>query len=227
MSPIRVFLVDAQEVSREGLSRLIEERSGYQVVGTSEGGIVGIEKICETKPDIVITDTNIVVGFTSYDIQLASKQIGTISPNTRVIIFTNSVDDRSMFVALRLGARAYLNKDTQVDNFIDTISRVHQGEVIVSAPMATTLLREFSKVEDQRLHGTKHTFGLSKREKEALELLTEGKTNKEIADILVIHTNTVKSHLSSIMQKLEVHNRQQAASKAMKLGIVKDVRIQQ
>lgn len=218
MHSIKVLLVHRKELVREGLSRILTDQPGIELVGTSCGGREGIQLMYQLEPDIVIAHTDVA----DFDLTVeAGQYIGEKLPNTRVILLTDSTEERALFLALKLGARAYLSDDISVDKLATSIRRIYEGEVIISPPLARRLLQEFSLKEDikRESHPKDHT-DLTKREIEVLNLVAEGKTNREIADDLFITENTVKVHMRSIMDKLHVRNRQQAVRLAIQKGIV-------
>ena len=190
------------------------------MVGTSAGGLEGIEKAGELKPDVVLLDTEI----SECDFIEALRSITQLLPETRIIILTHSEEDRALFSALRVGAKGYISKDIGVEDLVRAIEGVHGGEVIISAPMAARMLEEFTLLEERKeaVQG-KHELGLSKRETEVLTLVAKGASNREIASVLFISENTAKVHLSRILEKLHVRNRQQAVVLARDQGAIPKV----
>jgi len=145
-----------------------------------------------------------------------------VPPQTKIMVLTHAKQESTLFRALKLGARAYLTKHIGVDDLISSIHRVHAGEVIISAPMAAKMLNEFASLEDKKdAQQADQETNLSKRELEVLQLVAGGTTNKEVAEALFISENTVKGHLSRILEKMNVRNRQQAVVMAMEKGIIK------
>jgi len=218
MQSIRVLVVHRKELVREGLSRILADQPGIELVGTSCGGRDGIQIMQQLEPDIVIAHTDVA----DFDLTVeAGQYIGEKLPNTRIILLTDSTEERSLFLALKLGACAYLSDDISVDKLTASIRRIYEGEVIISPPLARRLLQEFSMRQDvKRKSYPKDHTDLTKREIEVLNLVAEGRTNREIADALFITENTAKVHMRSIMDKLHVRNRQQAVRLATQKGIV-------
>lgn len=170
------------------------------------------------EPDIIIAHTDVA----DFNLTIeAGQYIAEKLPSARVILLTDSTEERSLFLALKLGARAYLADDISVDKLTTAIKGVYEGEVIISPPLAKRLLQEFSLREDikRESHTGDHT-DLTRREIEVLNQVAEGKTNRQIADALFITENTAKVHMRSIMDKLHVRNRQQAVRLATQKGIV-------
>ncbi|MFO8101181.1 MAG: response regulator transcription factor [Dehalococcoidia bacterium] len=219
MSSIRVVLVHRKELVREGLSRILAEQPGIETAGLCEGGAEGLRMIRQVDPDVIIAHTDVA----DFDLTLeAGQYFAERLPNTRIILLTDSTEERALFLALRLGARAYLSDDISIEKLIDAIWRIYEGEVIISAPLARKLLQEFSGKDDVRFEPQlkDHDTELTKREVEVLHLVAEGRTNREIADTLFITENTAKVHMRNIMDKLHVRNRQQAVRLATRKGIV-------
>ncbi len=218
MQSIRVFLVHRKELIREGLSRILAEQSGIELVGVSSGGREGLKLMHQLEPDIVIADTDVA----DFDLTVeAGQYISEKLPDTRVVLLTDSNEERSLLLALKLGARAYLSDDISVTKLTNAIRGIYEGEVIISPPFARRLLQEFTLKEDikRESHAKDHT-DLTRREIEVLNLVAEGMTNRELADALFITENTAKVHMRSIMDKLHVRNRQQAVHLATQKGIV-------
>ncbi len=217
ISKITVMLVDRREILREGLAAILEHAPGIEVVARFASGRDAIDSVKKVRPDIVITEADM-----PEDVYVElTHRIGEIPDETKIIVLTHAKKESALFRALRLGARAYLTKHISVDDLISTIYRVHAGEVIISAPMAAKLLDEFALLEDKKdIQQQDQAFNLSKREMEVLQLVSEGTTNKEVADALFISENTVKGHLSRILEKMNARNRQQAVAMAMEKGLI-------
>jgi len=216
-SRITVMLVDRRELFREGLAAILERDPEIEIIARFGSGREAMNKVSTIQPDIVITEADM-----PEDVYTELRgRIREIPPETRIIVLTHTTKDFALFRALRLGARAYLTKHIGVDDLLRTIHRVYAGEVIISPPMAAKLLDEFVLLEEQRdaVQPDQET-NLSKREIEVLQLVAGGTTNKEVADALFISENTVKGHLSRILEKMNARNRQQAVALAMEKGII-------
>lgn len=220
MGKIKVMLVDKRELFRVGLAKILEANPNIEVVGTYSSGLEGAEKASMLKPDIVLLDTeDAVIPKCAYVEPI--RRLRELLPETQTIILTHSIKDCDLFSALKAGAKAYITKDVEVEDLVSTIVRVYRGEVIISPPMAAKLLEEFAQLERRKeAVPEKHDAGLSPRETEVLAWVAKGATNREIASTLFISEYTVKVHLSRILEKLHVRNRQQAAALAIEKGIV-------
>ena len=215
---IKIVLVDRREILREGLTAILERDPDIEVIAKFSSGKEAMEQVGILNPDIVITEADM-----PEDIYLElTHRIKELPPQTKIIVLTHAKQESALFRALKLGARAYLTKHIGVDDLISSIHRVHAGEVIISAPMAAKMLDEFVLMEEKKDTSlADQETNLSKRELEVLQLVAGGTTNKEVAEELFISENTVKGHLSRILEKMNVRNRQQAVVMAMEKGIIK------
>ena len=217
MEKIKVLLMDRREIFRQGLALILEREPNIQVVFTCSSAQEGIKRASELKPDIVFLDTEV----SDYDCVEATRRVCELSPETRIIILTHSEEYHDPLSALRVGARAYVSKNIEVEELVRIIAGVYDGEVIISPPMAEKILEEFSRsVQPKEVMPADDSFSLSPREKEVLNLLTKGASNRQLANALCITENTVKVHLRKIMGKLHVRSRHQAAYLAVDRGIV-------
>jgi len=213
----RILIADKREIFREGLFKILEDQAQFEVVDRCSNGFECVDRAKALKPDIVILDTDI------QDCNFLEAIAGTryVSPQSRIVMLTHSEKDQDLFSSLKLGASAYLTKDIEVHDLVHSISRINAGEVIITPPMADNMLREFANLEGMKeATFTDKDYGLSKREVEVLSLVAVGKTNREIAEQLFISENTVKVHLSTILEKMHVRNRQEAAILAIEKGFI-------
>lgn len=215
---IKVMLVDRREILREGLTVILERDPDIEVVAKFSSGTEAIDSVSSIRPDIVITEADMPE---EVYVEL-TRRIKEVPPETKIIVLTHAKQESALFRALRLGARAYLSKHIGVDDLISSVHRVHAGEVIISAPMAARMLDELVLLEERKdPEPADQETNLSKRELEVLQLVAGGTTNKEVAEALFISENTVKGHLSRILEKMNARNRQQAVVIAMEKGIIK------
>lgn len=213
MSQIRVLLVDDHTLLRQGLRNMLELNPNIQVVGEARDGEEALAKTAEVSPDIVLMD----ITLPGTDGIEATRKIKEHYPKVDVIVLTMHVDDYHAFEAIRAGASGYLTKSVTQDELVKAIETVRAGEASVDPAIAKKMLREFA----HSLEGKSKAFGLSPREREVLLQLCQGASNKEIAERLVISQKTVKSHLKSIFNKLDVNDRTQAVAFALREGIIK------
>jgi DNA-binding NarL/FixJ family response regulator len=197
----RVLLADDHIVMRTGLRVLLERQSNLEVVGESANGRETIELAASLKPDVVVMD----VGMPSLNGIEATKAIVTQRPVTAVIVLSMHADESYVMRALKAGARAYLLKDSAAADLISAIEAVSQGKSFFSPKVSRILAEDYVRVLKQK--GAVDTYDLlTSREQEILQLLAEGKANKEVASTLNISPYTVETHRSHILQKLNLHN---------------------
>ncbi len=214
MSQTKVFLVDNQEIFREGLARLLQEQPAIRLVSQCRNSEQIADKVRDAKPDVLLIDADIS------DLKSAEslKTIVRVSPETRIVIFTENREKSQFLNALQIGVRGYLSKNVPIDELISSLSLIARGEIVISPAFSRQFL--FSVFQNQfdpvRLA---ERPSLSGREIEVLRLVTGGATNREIADQLFIAENTVKVHLKKMLEKLQLRNRQQLAAYAVRQGL--------
>ncbi len=214
MEPIRILLADDHSIFREGLAHILAKRKEFHVVGQAKNGNDAFHKAEELKPDLVLMDIYMPGG----DGLEATRRITAALPSTKVVILTVSEEDNNLFQAIKCGAAGYLLKETELDQLYEMLLGIFRGEAPISRATAAKIVNEFGKRARQSDVGT-HEEQLSSREQEVLQLLTQGMTNKQIAAKLGIVEGTVKSHLKSILAKLHLANRVEAAAMAIKKGL--------
>jgi len=218
MKPTRVLVVDDHTLFRRGIAAVLSNQEDMEVVGEASDGVEAIEKAKEIVPDVILMDLNMPRCSGLEAIQALQAEM----PQVGVLVLTVSEMEADLFASVKFGARGYLLKKTEPEELIHAILHIARGEVIISPLMATKLLTEFKDltagVEKEPVEEA--NAGLSPREGEVLHLVAQGATNKEIADSLFISENTVKTHLKSIMEKLHLANRSQAAAYAIQKGLV-------
>ena len=220
MDTVKVLVVDDHTLFRRGITAVLANQEGLEVVGEALDGLEAIEKTKEIAPDVVLMDLNMPRCSGLEAIQALQTEM----PQVNVLVLTVSDKEADLFAAVKFGARGYILKNTEPEELIHAILHIAQGGVIVSPLMATKLLTEFKDlsagVERESIPGT--DAALSPREGEVLQLVAQGASNKKIADSLFISENTVKTHLRNIMEKLHLANRSQAAAYAVRRGLVPD-----
>lgn len=219
MEKIRIVLASNQELWWEGLLLLLRERAkDIEVLAICYDGIDTINKATQLQPDMVLLDEEIKGG----DCGEVAQRINELHFEIKIIIVIKPYKDISLSTSFKARAKAYIDKDityTELENCIHQVAK--GGVVVISRLVAQKLLDQVASYGGTMRARVEYDVGLSKREKEVLTLLTKkGITNKEIADFLQITENTVKAHLSSILEKMKVRNRQQAAIQARESGIV-------
>jgi len=210
MTTIRILLVEDQTLMRQGLKTILDLEPGLRVIGEAHDGETGVRFALALRPDVVLMD----VQMPNVNGVEATAQLCREWPQARVIILTTFDRDDYVYQGIRAGALGYLLKDTPADKLIETIRRVHAGEVFIQPEIASRALREMMRPT------TATVEPLSEREREVLVLLAQGASNKDIAEKLFITEGTVKNHVSNILAKLRAENRTQAADIARRRGLV-------
>jgi DNA-binding NarL/FixJ family response regulator len=221
MEPVKVLVVDDHSLFRRGIVSVLQAERGIEVVGEASDGLEAIERAESLSPDVILMD----IQMPRCNGLEATRTIRERMPQTEILILTVSDKEAHLFEAIKFGAKGYLLKNAEPGELVKAIFHIARGEAIVSPEMASRLLGEFAtsrKQEDRRGHAPE--LAPSEREKEVLQLVAEGKTNREIAEALFISENTVKTHLKNILDKLHLKNRSQAAAYATRLGLVPEVK---
>jgi len=222
MAPVRILLVDDQLLFRKGLRALLEDQEDMEVVGEAADGAQAVERVRAAKPDVVLMDIHMPV---CNGIE-ATRLVKSEWPETKIIALTVSDEDEDLFEAIKSGASGYLLKDLRPEELFDLVRGVLRGETPISPAVAGKLLSEFRR---RPWKDPSETAGwdLTRRELEVLQLVTEGLSNAEIAARLFIVEGTVKNHLHNILEKLHLENRLQAATYAIREGLVQPPRKQE
>ena len=219
MEPIKVLVVDDHTLFRRGIADILTKEEGVEVAGEASDGLEAIEKAKKIAPDVVLMDLNMPRCSGLDAIQALQAEM----PQVNVLVLTVSETEADLFAAVKFGATGYLLKNAEPEELVGAILHVARGGVVISPVMAAKLLTEFQGLtaRAERESIDRADTRLSSREVEVLQLVAEGATNKEIGDSLFISENTVRAHLSSILEKLHLANRAQAASFAVEKGLVK------
>jgi RNA polymerase sigma factor (sigma-70 family) len=216
--PLRVLLVDDHVLFRKGVEAVLATRPEYEVVGEASNGNEAIEMARQTRPEVILMD----ISMPECNGLEATCRIKREMPHVKILILTVSEVEQDLFAAIQCGAQGYLVKNLKAHSLFDTLDALTRGETPLSAVMATKILHEFQKPPDTRAQVPEAIEPLTPRETEVLELIVAGRSNKEIAEALVISVSTVKNHLRNILEKLHLSNRIQAAVYAVRQGLVDD-----
>jgi two-component system response regulator NreC len=215
MKKLRILLADDHTVMRAGLRALLESRPDFEVVAETENGRQAVELSTSLMPDVVVMDVCMPI-LNGID---ATKQIVNQSPKTEVVILSMHTDESYVMRALQAGARAYLLKDSAAGDLMGAIAAVSNGKSFFSPKVSRILAEDYVRVLKQK--GSVDSYDLlTSREREILQLLAEGKTNKEVAADLNISLYTVEAHRSHIFQKLDLHNSAELVLYAVRKGII-------
>jgi DNA-binding NarL/FixJ family response regulator len=218
MDAIKVLVVDDHALFRRGIIDVLSHQANLKVVGEAIDGLEAIQKAEETRPDVILMDLNMP----HCNGLEATQALQAKMPQVNILVLTVSDSEADLFAAMKFGAKGYILKNTEPDELVSAILHIAQGGAIISPLMATKLLTEFKDLGINVADDTAREphARLSPRELEVLKLVAQGATNREIADSLFISENTVKTHLSNIMEKLHLANRSQAAAYAVRRGLV-------
>ncbi len=216
MTPLRVLIVDDDDLMRAGLRAVLSSDETVDVVAEAANGYEAVERIRRIQPDVVLMD----VRMPNMDGIAATRKITSAVPLTKVLILTTFEDDEYVFGALSAGASGFLLKRTQPEQLIAAIHTVAAGDSLLSPSVTRTVIDRMARhprpdpAADRRLHQ------LTPREREVLKLVARGLSNAEIADILVVEESTIKTHMKRILAKLDLRDRVQAVVMAYETGMV-------
>ena len=210
---IKILIADDHPVVREGLSAMLSKEKEIQVVGEAENGTEAIRKARELEPDIILMDLRMP----EVDGVEAMRQIRVKNPDMKFIVLTTYDNDEYIFKGIEAGARAYLLKDAPREELFKAIRAVYKGESLIQPAVAGKVLDRFAELSRE----AQSLDALSDRELEVLKLMAKGAANKAIANNLSITESTVKTHIQTIFQKLEVGDRTEAVTQAIKKGLIR------
>jgi DNA-binding NarL/FixJ family response regulator len=211
----RILVADDHGIIRKGLKLLLERVPGMQVVGEAGDGREAVRLASELHPDVVIMDIAMPL-LNGID---ATTQILREDPQIGVIILSMHADESYVMRALNAGAKGYLLKDSADDDLPNAVRTVAEGKPFFSPAIAQTLLEDYVRL--MREHGVQDSYDLlTEREREVLQLLAEGKSNKEVATVLGLSPYTVESHRNNLMQKLNLHNTADIVLYAVRKSII-------
>ncbi len=209
MTKQRIVLVDDHEVVRLGLKALLERHPHFEVVGEAGSAREAMEQVAALEPDVVVMDIRLP-GVSGIE---ACEEIVNRYPDVKVIMLTSYAEDEMLFSAIRAGASGYILKQIGSDDLIKALEAVGRGEALLDPAVTQRVFQEVRRaVKEEEASAFAH---LSQQEKHVLLLVSEGKTNREIAKSLFLGEGTVRNYVSSILSKLGVNNRAEAAAYAV------------
>jgi len=206
--PIRVFLLDDHEIVRRGIRELLESEGDIVVVGESGSALEAAHRIPALRPDVAVLDGRLPDG-SGVDV---CRDVRSVDPSIKALILTSYDDDDALFAAIMGGASGYLLKQVRGNDLVDSVRRVAAGQSMLDPAMTTQVLERLRSgpAQDRELDG------LTAQEQKILELIGEGLTNRQIAERLYLAEKTVKNYVSSLLAKLGLSSRTQAAIFATK-----------
>jgi NarL family two-component system response regulator LiaR len=211
---IKVLIVDDHRVVRQGLRTFLELHDDIVVVGEAGDGVTAVEMVRQFEPDVVLMD----LVMPRLDGIAATRQLRSSGSPAKVIALTSFTEDDKVFPAIQAGASSYLLKDVSPDDLVEAVRAVHRGEARLHPAIAQRLMDQVA-----RQAGPDHeplADDLTEREREVVRLVAQGRSNAEIAQALFISDKTVKTHMSHILSKLDLHDRTQLAIYAIEHGLV-------
>jgi len=215
VAAIRVLLADDHGIVRKGLRSAIESEGGYEVVAEASNGREAVQLAQQLKPDIAIMD----IAMPQLNGIDATEQIMKLSPSTKVIVLSMHADESYVIRALAVEARGYLLKDSAEVDLLPALRSVMQGRPYLSPKVTQVLLEDYMRYLRQR--GLQDTYDLlTAREKQVLQLLAEGNSNKDVANLLNLGLSTVDTHRTNLMQKLNLHSTAEVVLYAVRKRII-------
>lgn len=214
MDKIRILIADDHTIVRDGIRSLFEDEADLEVIGEAEDGRSAVQLTKQLEPDVVIMD----IAMPLLNGLEATRQIKRDRSDVKVLVLTMHDNEEYIRQVLASGAAGYVLKDTAAKELIRAIRAVYHGESILSPAITRLVIEDYLRWGDTKTKDA--TNGLTSREREVLQLIAEGYTNKEIADILSISIKTVQAHRSNLMSKLDLHDRGQLIKYAIQKKII-------
>ena len=214
MKKIRILLVDDHTILREGIRSLLETQAEFEVVAEAGDGRQAVDLVRQLKPDVVVMD----IAMPLLNGIHATEQIRRETRCTHILILSQHESEDYIRRALAAGASGFLLKDTNSNELINAIRAVHRGESILSPAVTRLVIEDYLRWGDIRPEEASN--GLTPRESEILQLIAEGNTNKQIAEILCISIKTVQAHRSNLMSKLDLHDKSELIKYAIQKKII-------
>jgi NarL family two-component system response regulator LiaR len=211
MKRIRILVVEDQNVVRDGLIAILSFQTDMEVVGEAGDGIEAVELARKTRPDVVLLDMRMP----RQDGLTTIPKLRVILPDVKILVLSSFQESDMVYKAIKAGAQGYMLKDTSRAQLVQSIRDVANGQASIHPSIAMKVIHEFDHPSESTL--TNQT--LTRRELEALRLIARGLSNQEIATTLVVHERTIAKYVSSILNKLHVANRTQAALYAIREGL--------
>jgi two-component system response regulator NreC len=215
MKKVKLLVADDHKIFRQGIKKLLEEEPDLQVVGEAADGREAVKKATELKPDVILMD----IAMANLNGLEATKQIKKVLPSVKVIVVTMHKNEEYILQSFQAGASGFILKEGAVEELVSAIRSIHQDKSFLSPTISKTLIDAYlRKMETGK---TETPFDLlTDREREVLQLIAEGYTNREVAKSLFISVKTVEAHRAHIMQKLNIHDIAKLVKYAIQKGLV-------
>ena len=213
MQPTKVLIVDDHALFRQGVRNTIEREEEFEVVGEAENGMEALAKARELKPDLILMDISMPHCNGLEAVSAIKREL----PGVKIIMLTVHDEDENLFEAIKRGAEGFLSKKVRGKALLDSLRGVMRGEAAISRRIVAKILEEFARLAE--IEAGHIASELTSREKEVLQKISEGLSNREIGLSLCISENTVKAHVASILRKLHLRTRSEAAAYARRWGL--------
>ena len=215
MTGLRIVLADDHTIVRQGVRKILEEHPDWEVVGEAANGRDAVRLAVDLEPDIAVLD----IGMPLLNGIEATRQIARRAAGVSVVILSMYSDEAYITQVLQAGARGYLLKDSADEDLIRALTAVAQGKSFFSPAVAKVMLDDYVRQMADRGIADRYE-SLSEREREIFQLIAEGRSNKEIADLLNVSPSTVETHRGHIMEKLDVHSAVELVLYAVRKGLI-------
>jgi len=216
MSKIRVLLAEDHTIVRKGLRSLLDGEVGIEVIGEAQDGREAVEKVQQLLPDVVLMD----ITMPALSGLEATRQIKKRFPEVQVLILTVHATEEYIFQILRAGASGYVVKQAAPNELISAIQAVYRGESFLSPSISKKVIEEYIRQAEAIAEGDSYDQ-LTTREREVLQLIAEGHSTREIAELLHISTKTVETHRAHLMDKLDTHSTAELTQYAIRKGVIR------
>ncbi len=214
MAKIRVLLADDHTILRDGIRALIDGQDDMVVIGEAEDGQTTVRLVAKLQPDVVVMD----IAMPLLNGLEATRQIQRDFPRVKVLILTMHENEEYIRQVLAAGALGYVLKDAAARDLLGAIRAVNEGEAVLSPAITRLVIEDYLRWGEIQPANTSN--GLTSREREVLQLIAEGYTNKEIAEILSLSVKTIQSHRTNLMNKLDLHDRGELIKYAIQKKII-------
>lgn len=216
---IRILLADGQSLFREAVRAALEAEQDMEVVGEASDGLLAMDQAGHLDPDVVLMDANLP----NCDGIRATSWIAENVQGCRVVVLSDTEDERILSDAIEAGASGYLTKESPLAELIEATRAIHRGETLIPRRMLGALLRRLIRRKREQDDALRRLSRLTRREKEVLALLAEGGDNDAIAQALVISPQTARTHIQNVLGKLGVHSRLEAAAFVIQNGVLDEL----
>jgi len=214
VNKIRVLLAEDHTIVRQGLRSLLESAAGIEVIGEAEDGREAIQKVGQLRPDVVVMD----ITMPALNGLQATRQIKRQFPEVKVLILTMHANEEYIFQILRVGASGYVVKQAAVTELVSAIQAVYRGDSFLSPSISGKVIEEYIRRAEAVVKSSYDR--LTDREREVLQLIAEGHSTTEIAELLHITAGTVRTHKAQLMDKLDIHSTAELTRYAIRKGVI-------